>query len=70
MEFSLQLLEGLHSRMVRLLETLLPEDLSKKFVHPERGLVSLDVNVALYAWHGRHHTAHITGLRKRMDWHL
>jgi uncharacterized damage-inducible protein DinB len=70
LESSLQLLEGLHSRMVRLLEALSVEALSRKFVHPERGLVSLDQNVAMYAWHGRHHTAHITSLRKRMNWHL
>ena len=69
-DLSLQLLEGLHSRMVQLLETLTADDLSKKFVHPERGVVGLGTNIALYAWHGRHHTAHVTDLRQRKGWHL
>lgn len=67
-EPSLLLLEGLHARWTSLLESLTDADLSRKFIHPERGVVTLDVNVAIYAWHGRHHTAHITGLRKRMGW--
>lgn len=36
--------------------------------HPELGVVSLEKNVALYAWHGKHHVAHITSLRDRMGW--
>jgi hypothetical protein len=38
------------------------------FVHSELGAVTLDGNLALYAWHGDHHTAHITALRARMGW--
>jgi hypothetical protein len=37
-------------------------------MHPELGVVSLDKNVSIYAWHGRHHVAHITALRERMGW--
>jgi hypothetical protein len=44
------------------------EDWKRTFIHPESGVVSLEKNLALYAWHGKHHTAHITELRKRMQW--
>jgi len=67
-ETSLQLLEGLHPRWVSLLGSMADEDFSRGFVHSELGLVRLDTNLALYAWHGRHHAAHITGLRERMGW--
>ena len=67
-EISLQLLEGLHTRWVLLLQSLSPHDFSRTFRHPQLGLVRLDTNLALYAWHCKHHTAHITGLRKRSGW--
>jgi len=65
---SLAFLEGLHSRFVALFESLSEEDFRRGFNHPERGRVTLADNLALYAWHSRHHTAHITSLRSRMDW--
>jgi uncharacterized damage-inducible protein DinB len=67
-EISLALLENLHERWVRLLRSLSEEDWKRAFKHPELGLVPLEKNLALYAWHGKHHTAHITELRKRMNW--
>jgi len=67
-DVSLQLLESLHERWVMLLRSLSPDDFKKRFRHPELGTVSLNRNLALYAWHGRHHTAHITRLRERMGW--
>ena len=67
-EVSLVLLESLHSRWVRLLRSLDEEEWKRTFKHPEIGLVSLEKNLALYAWHGKHHTAHITELKKRMQW--
>jgi hypothetical protein len=67
-ETSLALLDALHVRFVALLLTLDPEDWKRSFHHPELGVVPLEKNLALYAWHGRHHTAHITELRKRMRW--
>jgi hypothetical protein len=67
-EMSLALLENLHSRWVLMLRALAPDDWKKKFRHPERGVVTLEWNLALYAWHGRHHVAHITALRERMGW--
>lgn len=67
-EVSLTLLASLHDRWVRLLRSLQLADWKRTFRHPEMGVVSLEKNLALYAWHGRHHTAHITELRKRMGW--
>ena len=70
LEPSLRLLEALHHRWVVLLESLTPEDYQRTFKHPETGRTfSLETNLALYAWHGQHHTAHITQLRERMGWH-
>jgi uncharacterized damage-inducible protein DinB len=67
-EVSLTLLDALHLRWVTLLKTLDAAALAKAFRHPELGPVSLNKAVQLYAWHGRHHTAHITGLRDRNGW--
>jgi uncharacterized damage-inducible protein DinB len=67
-EDSLALLESLHRRWGALLGSLTDQDWKKTFKHPELGPVSLEKNAALYAWHGRHHVAHITGLRERMGW--
>ena len=68
LETSLTLLDVLHQRWVLLLRSLNDTDFSRTFRHPELGVVSLEKNVALYAWHGRHHIAHITSLRERMGW--
>jgi hypothetical protein len=65
---SLSMLEALHRRWVILLRSFRPAQFDLKFTHPELGLMSLDKTLALYAWHGRHHTAHITALRNRMGW--
>src|SRR5512146_3405949 len=67
-ETSLILLECLHQRWVLLLKSMAEADWQRTFRHPELGIVRLDTNLALYAWHGRHHVAHITGLRERMKW--
>ncbi|MEW6210126.1 MAG: YfiT family bacillithiol transferase [Acidobacteriota bacterium] len=67
-EVSLALLENLHRRWVTLLRSLKGEDFNRAFRHPELGLVRLDQNVSLYAWHGPHHTAQIVALRNRMGW--
>jgi len=67
-EVSLALLESLHDRWVRLLRSLKPEEWKRSFRHPELGAVSLEKNLALYAWHGKHHVAHVTRLRERMKW--
>jgi hypothetical protein len=68
-EPSLALLDNLHARWVALLSSLNPEDYARTFHHPEYDTpLSLDTALAMYAWHGMHHTAHITGLRQRMGW--
>ena len=68
-ELSLALLDALHRRWAMLMRTMMPDDLRRTVVHPERrATLSLDFLLALYAWHGRHHTAHITELRRREDW--
>jgi len=68
-EPSLALLENLHKRWVLLLSTLGPAEWSRKFRHPEHEKpLSLDDTLALYAWHGKHHVAHITSLREREGW--
>jgi uncharacterized damage-inducible protein DinB len=65
---SLTLLDALHERWVSFLRSLKPEDFQKTFHHPERGVLDLGFLLQLYAWHGRHHVAHITSLRERLGW--
>ncbi len=67
-EPSLVLLASLHARWVPLLRSLGEADWKRGFRHPELGPVRLEQNAALYAWHGRHHVAHIIALRERMGW--
>jgi uncharacterized damage-inducible protein DinB len=67
-DVSLALLEALHDRWVRLLQSMSESDFKKQFRHPDLGVVPLERNLALYAWHGKHHVAHITALRERMQW--
>jgi uncharacterized damage-inducible protein DinB len=67
-EVSLTLLDSLHDRWVRLLRALEPEDWKRTFRHPDLGAMTLEKTLALYAWHGKHHVAHITELRKQMGW--
>jgi hypothetical protein len=68
LEVSLVLLESLHDRWVRLLRSLAVQDWKRVFNHPELGTMPLEKNLALYSWHGRHHVAHITELRRKMGW--
>ena len=65
---SLALLEALHERWLHVFRCLEDGDYARKFRHPEHGVVTIDWLVAMYAWHGRHHVAHITSLRERMGW--
>jgi hypothetical protein len=67
-EVSLELLRALHQRMVVMLRSLSESEFARQFRHPEMGLVDLGTNLALYAWHSRHHEAHITRLRDRLGW--
>lgn len=67
-EVSLTLLESLHDRWVRLLRSLTSNEWKRTFRHPERGEMTLEHALAMYSWHGKHHVAHITELRRRMSW--
>jgi uncharacterized damage-inducible protein DinB len=67
-EVSLTMLDALHDRWVRLLQSLSPEEWKRTFRHPELGAMTLEKTLALYAWHGRHHVSHITSLRDREGW--
>jgi len=66
---SLPLLDALHKRWVAMLINIAPEQMQRKFHHPESGNdIALDELIHLYAWHSNHHLAHITELKKRMGW--
>jgi hypothetical protein len=65
---SLSLIDGIHARWVALAGSLPDAAFSRAYLHPKDGRVPLGVVLAVYAWHGRHHAAHITGLRERMGW--
>jgi len=65
---SLDLIEALHVRWTTLLEALSENDFQKGYNHPERGRENLAKALAIYEWHCRHHTAHITSLRARQGW--
>jgi hypothetical protein len=67
-ETSLTLLEALHQRWVVLLEAMGEPDFRREMVHPEHGTVTTGWMLQQYAWHGRHHTAHVTELRRRQQW--
>jgi uncharacterized damage-inducible protein DinB len=65
---SLDLLELLHERWVVLLRSMQSEDFQRTIQHPENGPMTLDALLCMYQWHGKHHTAHVTALRERMNW--
>ena len=65
---SLLLLQALHERWVALLRAVPPESFARPMQHPENGSMTMDDLLTMYAWHGRHHTAHVTALRDRMGW--
>jgi uncharacterized damage-inducible protein DinB len=67
-DVSLALVDSLHARWVVLLRSLKTEDWERKLMHPEAGVMSLDLMLGMYAWHGAHHLAHISGLRQRNQW--
>ena len=68
-KYSLQILEGLHFRLAMLLRDLTETELERTFFHPEhKRTFTLKETIGIYAWHGKHHLAHITNLRERMEW--
>jgi len=67
-DVSLKMIDGIHTKWGTLLDSMSDDDFGRKFIHPETGEWTLEGALALYAWHSKHHTAHITGLRDRMGW--
>jgi DinB superfamily len=67
-QVSLNLLEALHMRWVILLRSIAPENWKRTMNHPANGLMTLEVTLALYAWHSKHHLAHITQTRGSKGW--
>jgi uncharacterized damage-inducible protein DinB len=67
-EVSLALLDALHARWATFLRALSPDQLARTYRHPEMGEVPMRTALGIYAWHGAHHTAHVTALRGRMGW--
>ena len=67
-EPSLALVDALHGRWVALFESLSEEDFQKGYEHPQQGRQTVAKALAIYDWHSRHHTAHITNLRARQGW--
>ncbi|PXY40103.1 putative metal-dependent hydrolase [Flavobacterium cheongpyeongense] len=68
-ESTLNLLDGLHFRIAYILKNLSKTDLEKSFIHPENNSeIKIKQMIGLYAWHGNHHLAHITSLKKYKNW--
>ena len=65
---SLTMLDALHARWTAVLRALAPDQFARPLVHPEIGQITVDYLVHHYAWHSRHHLAHITRLREREGW--
>jgi uncharacterized damage-inducible protein DinB len=68
LETSLTLLDAVHERWLAVLRAMTQADFERVLMHPETGRQRLDQVLALYAWHGPHHIAHITSLRERQGW--
>ncbi|QSO52206.1 putative metal-dependent hydrolase [Alicyclobacillus curvatus] len=67
-EMSLLMFQGIQSRWAMLLRSMSRQDFERTFEHPRGGPRNLGTILGVYAWHGKHHTAHITNLRERMGW--
>ena len=67
-DVSLAIIDGVHTRWTELLKNMTDADYAREFKHPETGNWTLENVLGLYAWHSRHHTAHITSTRQRNGW--
>jgi hypothetical protein len=67
-DVSLRMIDSIHQRWSALLHSMSEADFQRTFIHPETGEWTLERALAMYAWHSRHHTAHITNLRAREGW--
>lgn len=62
---SIAMLAAMHERVVALFRSLSPEQFARGLMHPENGRMTIEQVLALYAWHGDHHIAHIRNFRTR-----
>jgi uncharacterized damage-inducible protein DinB len=67
-DISLTMIESLHQRWTMALHNMSDVEWKRNLRHPDMGVLSLEKTLALYSWHGRHHTAHVTSLREKMGW--
>ncbi len=67
-DVSINIIDGVHLRWSKILNSMSNEDFRRTLVHPESGNWTLDKFLGLYDWHSKHHTAHITTLRERKGW--
>ncbi len=67
-DVSLAMIDSIHTCWVELLRNMTAADLAREFIHPESGIWTLERMAGLYAWHSRHHTAHITSTRANHGW--
>ena len=67
-DISLAMIDAVHARWAAIWPAVGPDQFARTFRHPELGLLTLDIHLQLYAWHSRHHVAHITALRAREGW--
>lgn len=67
-DVSLNLLSAIHARWDILWRSMADRDFERAIIHPESGRMLLSTLLQMYEWHGRHHVAHINGLRQRMGW--
>ena len=68
-DVSLVILDNLHTRWNAVYESMTPDDFQRTFFHPEmQETLTLETHVQLYAWHSKHHVAHVTSLRQREHW--
>ena len=66
---SLTILDSIHARWDAVYQSLTPEQFQRTFFHPEmQEVLTLERHLQLYAWHSKHHVAHITSLRRREQW--
>jgi hypothetical protein len=66
---SITLLHALHQRIYALMSNVKEDEWERTYIHPASGKqFTLWYLLGNYAWHGRHHVAHINSLRERMGW--
>jgi uncharacterized damage-inducible protein DinB len=67
-DVSQRMIEAIHIRWLAVLNSMTDADFERRFIHPETGEWTLEGALAMYAWHSKHHTAHITKLREQKGW--